>query len=93
MSDLVTEMVWAKHPEHEAPALVPKSAIPMLRQSNWEPLTDKEVADLEKTDADRVAEAEEAMRVKAREGDVDAPPEDDKTSAAKRAAKTPKGSE
>jgi hypothetical protein len=53
----VSETVWIRHPETEAVVEVPKAALPMYRQSNWDLLTKKELADLQQAQADEEAAA------------------------------------
>jgi hypothetical protein len=87
MDGLMVELVWVKNPNTGAVTQVPKSAVPQLRQGAWEPLSDKEVADLEKTDAEKTAEAERALQEKAKEG-AQALSEETEASAGKRPAKS-----
>jgi exopolyphosphatase/pppGpp-phosphohydrolase len=65
-----TELVWVKHAETGGTAQVPAGAVPQLMQSNWQKMSAKEVADIDKTAAERVATEEEDMRAKAAEGAV-----------------------
>lgn len=60
----MVEMTWVKHGGTGGVAEVPAAAVPQLRQSGWEPLTDKEIADLEQAAADAVAAVEDEMRAK-----------------------------
>jgi hypothetical protein len=89
MDGLMVDLVWVKNPNTGAVTQVPKSAVPQLRQGAWEPLSDKEVADLEKTDAEKLAETEKALQEKAEEGAaLLVPSEETEASAGKRPAKS-----
>lgn len=57
--------MWIKHPETGAVVEVPREALPMYRQSNWDTLTDEELDEMERARADEVAAAEDAMREQA----------------------------
>jgi len=52
---------WIRHPETGGVVQVPESAVPIYRQSNWDVLTDEQVADLEKSFTEQAATAEKAM--------------------------------
>jgi hypothetical protein len=57
----VTNTVWITHPETGAVAEVPAAALPMYRQSNWEPLTEEELAAREEAAAEEARAADEHM--------------------------------
>jgi hypothetical protein len=84
----MAELVWAKHPETGGLAEVPKAAIPQLRQSGWEPLSDKEVADLEKTEDETRQAAEDDMRAKASAGALEPEETPTKSTAGKSSGKS-----
>jgi len=60
----MVETTWVKHSGTGGVAEVPTAAVPQLRQSGWEPLTDEEIADRDRAEADAVAAVEEALRAK-----------------------------
>lgn len=68
-----TENVWVKHSATGGQAEVPKDAVPQLMQSGWERMSDKEVADLNKASAAKVAADEAEMRDKAAAGALEQP--------------------
>ena len=82
----MSETVWIKHSATEAVVEVPKDALPMYRQSGWDTVTKKELADREKTLADEAAAAEADMAEKARfslsQAPLPAPPINDVTLSA-----------
>jgi hypothetical protein len=55
------KLVWIRHLEHHGTAQVPESAVPIYRQSNWDVMSDSDVAEMENTLAQRAADAEQAM--------------------------------
>lgn len=61
-----------KHPDLDAVIEVPDSAVPIYRQSNWDVLTDQEVAELHKKRLQQSQAAESAM---ARAANPTPPPE------------------
>lgn len=70
----MSEMVWIRHPATEAVVEVPKEALPMYRQSGWNTVPKKDLAEREKTLADEIAAAEADMEEKARQARGEAPP-------------------
>jgi hypothetical protein len=54
-------LVWIRHLEHGGTAQVPESAVPIYRQSNWDLMSDSDVAEMENALAQRSADAEQAM--------------------------------
>lgn len=72
----MTEYIWVKHPETGAVNEIPREALPMLRQSGWDALTDEEAAEREQAVVDETATAEQAMREQADEAlSTSAPPQ------------------
>lgn len=73
--------MWVHHPVTDAKAEIPKDALPIYRQSGWEPMSDEDVAaDAEAAEAQRRA-TEQAMldasgAVKAADPAVPDPPVD-----------------
>lgn len=60
--------MWIRHPDTGGQAEVPEEALPIYRQSGWEPMPKKAVAELEKAAADELAAAEQSMRAAAEAG-------------------------
>lgn len=54
----MSETVWIKHPETGHVSEVPKDALSIYRQSNWDVLSDNELAAIQKQQADDQARAE-----------------------------------
>jgi hypothetical protein len=61
----VTAQVWMRHPDTGGEALVPETAVPILRQSGWDLLSDDEVTAKEQAAIDEAAAAEQAMAAQA----------------------------
>lgn len=69
----MVEHIRVKHPVTGGEALVPAAALPQLRQSGWEPLTDQETEAREQAERDEVSAAEAAMREQAEAAAADDP--------------------
>jgi hypothetical protein len=54
-------LVWIRHLEHGGTTQVPESAVPIYRQSNWDLMSDADVAEMENALTRRAADAEQAM--------------------------------
>lgn len=54
-------MKFMKHPDLDAVIQVPDESVPIYRQSNWTPLTDEEVVELEAKRRTQSQAAEAAM--------------------------------
>jgi hypothetical protein len=54
-------LVWIRHLEHHGTAQVPESAVPIYRQSNWDVMSEAEVAEMEQGLAHAAVAAEQAM--------------------------------
>lgn len=66
--------IWIRHPDTKAVVEVPEPALPVYRQSGWEILPDKDLADMRRREVDEVAANEKAMRDAAEKAGASLPP-------------------
>jgi hypothetical protein len=64
----MVETTWVKNTVLGQNTQVPVTAIPLLAQSGWERMTEKEIAELSKSADQKRADVEQEMRDKAAEG-------------------------
>jgi hypothetical protein len=66
--------IWIRHPETKAVVEVPEPTLPIYRQSGWDLLPEKDLADMQRREADDAAAVEQALRDAAERAGATLPP-------------------
>lgn len=89
----MSEQIWYRHDGLDTVTQQPKDARAQLAQSGWFPLSNEDVAALEKAAADAVAADEKAMTAQVTESAAEAPPSETPTKASPRGKTSTKETE
>jgi hypothetical protein len=66
--------IWIRHPGTKAVVEVPEPTLPIYRQSGWDLLPDKDLADMQRREAEESAAIEQALRDAAEKAGATLPP-------------------
>lgn len=82
--------IWIRHPETKAVVEVPEPTLPIYRQSGWDLLPEKDLADMQRREAEEAAALEQALRDAAEKAGATLPPLPPPPPAETGAAQSPK---